>query len=465
MNEYTELAIQQQRKYFNQIGDLTESMRFTTTSMQQLGRMGIRPSAAAMDEMAGTFRVLNKIAGVTSDQFSAMMETTMSDLDVQTRLRVAKEGERRAIIQGINRQIEMNVAMGLTAEQAQAAALAMGKIAGGGAKERFKRAAQMQMAFAAMGVEGGSRAAELVRKGQARMSPAEREELEKLTTRFTEASTAAKGGSIPQEFLRDTLLDKTGLNQYFGEDSPLNKQLGEGLAANKGVLEQIHESIREGMNIWEKGLAISQGIGNFIVNGALGKLIISAVQLIGAYVIGRGALSMAGRFATGGRIATAAAQTGGVLTSGKAAASSILKKLGVVGAVADVGFGINELAQGGRQSSMPAGWNMLSPMSWGMWGGEKVNQGVDFVTGGNSIGSMLYDLFNDDEVGLSKTTEQMLEPTKRTAEATERQLSQSELTNELLKMLVEVNSGAISKTDAQNRITNLQSGMVPSTAR
>ncbi len=281
MNDYVDLVSQQHLKYFNQIGDLTEASKFTTDMFMILGRSGIRPNVKDMDTLGDSFRLMNKIAGQTSEQFVAMMEQVSGDVDMQTRLRVARKEDRAAIIAGTAAQIALNRSMGLSEEQAIAAAIAMGKIAGGGAKERFKRAAQMQMAFSALGIQGGAEMAELERKGKARMTPEEAKRFEVLGTRLTKAATAAKGGSIPLEMMRDTILEKTGLDQYFGEDSPLNKQLGEGLKTNAGLLVEIRDAIRSDMTIAEKGLAIFQGIGNFIASG-LGGLLTTIVQFAGA---------------------------------------------------------------------------------------------------------------------------------------------------------------------------------------
>lgn len=327
VGEYSDLVSQQQSKYFNQIGDLTDASQFAHDSFMMLGKSGVRPTAAAMDQTAQTFRVLNKIAGVTSEQFSQLMDQTLADVDIQTRLRVAKQGERAAIIAGIQKQIEMNVAMGLTVEQATAAAVAMGKIAGGGAKERFKRAAQMQMAFGALGVSGGARAAELTRKGNARMSPEERAELEKLTTNLTQAATATRGGSIAGELVTDTIMDKTGLVQFFGPDSPLNKQLGEGLRPLPGLLEQIRDKITDQMSTGEKLLAASQIVGNFLQSG-LGGVITSVIQGIGAVWV----LGAIAKLGLGGAITAIGTSLGAAAVAAAPIAGAVIALTGALAA-------------------------------------------------------------------------------------------------------------------------------------
>lgn len=99
---------------------------------------------------------------------------------------------------------------------------------------------------------------------------------------------------------------------------------------------------------------------------------------------------------TAANATASAASTGGRLAglAGKAATAG--KIAGVAGSVLDVGMGVYDLAQGKRQEEMPTGLNMLSPMRWGMWGGEKINKGIEYMSGGQSLGSMAYDLFNPD---------------------------------------------------------------------
>jgi len=176
--------------------------------------------------------------------------------------------------------------MGMSAEQAQRAAVAMGKIAGGGAKERFKRAAQIQMAAGAMGISGGAELADLTRKGKQRFTGNDQERFDTLTKAFTDRATQMTAGSIPEELMRDTLLDKTGLGQHFGVDSPLNTALTEGFKVEKGLLDGILETLTNMLTNGQSALMVWDHIKNFFVNGALGQILVSILQAGGAMLLG-----------------------------------------------------------------------------------------------------------------------------------------------------------------------------------
>lgn len=283
MDKYMSAVITQQEKYFNVIGDWTKAAKFATDMFMVLGKSGIRPNIKAMDRLGASFRWLNDNAAVTSEMFAQMVEQVTADTDVQLRLRVAHKDQRAAILAGITEQIRMNVAMGLTTEQAQAAALALGRIAGGGAKERFKRAAQIQMAGGAMGFQGAAELATLTRMGRQRMDPEQAKRFEELGTQFTEMATSFAGGTMPGELMRDVVMGD--LESYFGKDSALNKQLAEGLELDQDGQAEIRANQTEQMDIWQKLLGSWDVVGNFLTSG-LGGVITAAVQAaVGLYLL------------------------------------------------------------------------------------------------------------------------------------------------------------------------------------
>ncbi len=187
MATYGEALAVQQRKLFQSVGDTTEALKMASDMSFLLGRSGIRPTIDAMSGMTSSFHFLNKAVGLTSDQFTGIIEGLTLDESIQTKLRGARKEERQAILDGLAKRLEENVAIGMTIEQATEAARAMGKIAGGGAKERFKQAAKTQSMMAAMGIEGGERAAELIRKGQ-RISSDEQKELQSIMGQVSDAA-------------------------------------------------------------------------------------------------------------------------------------------------------------------------------------------------------------------------------------------------------------------------------------
>lgn len=70
--------------------------------------------------------------------------------------------------------------------------------------------------------------------------------------------------------------------------------------------------------------------------------------------------------------------------------TGMAKGLGVVGAGIDVASGMGDLLEGKSQETLE-GMDYLSPMRVGMYVGDKINKGVEAVSGGSSIGSLTYD--------------------------------------------------------------------------
>ena len=101
-----------------------------------------------------------------------------------------------------------------------------------------------------------------------------------------------------------------------------------------------------------------------------------------------------------GSVAEGAAESGKSLFSKmpsvlKGGASVLGKLAAPVGAALDVGSGISDLMDGKRQTEMPTGWDMISPMRWGMYAGEKINQGYEAAsTALGGSGNMIEDGIN-----------------------------------------------------------------------
>lgn len=134
--------------------------------------------------------------------------------------------------------------------------------------------------------------------------------------------------------------------------------------------------------------------GSKAASGAASAASNAAAAASGAANAAAATASAAGTATAGG---AAAAGAGGAAAAGTSFMSKMAgaakvagKWAGVVGAVADAGDGIMDLAEGKRQTNMPSGWDMISPMRWGMYAGEKINQGTEWMLG-DSLGSKIYD--------------------------------------------------------------------------
>lgn len=340
---FTNLLIDEQRSYYRFIGDTTEAMRFVSESFTLLGKSGIRPTADALNAVGSSFKMMNQLAGVTSEQFHGMMEGLLMDTEIRSQLQAAKEGERSAIVAGIAKQLELNTAMGMTVEQSLEAAKALGRLGGESAKDRFKRAAQTQMMMGAMGVQGGARAAELIRKGQ-RITPGEKQELQGLMSSVANEAAQSRRGQVANEMMVDTMMDKTGMGQYLGKDSPFVTTMTAALKPQPEQLEHMVNETTRGANYLETLVRYSDIVQNFLVNGALGKMLVGIAQLIGAYVLGKAALRTAGKLGLGAAGAAAGASAAVVGTALVGAGLGAAIGTGIYAAIDDTeaGIGLSE---------------------------------------------------------------------------------------------------------------------------
>lgn len=125
-----------------------------------------------------------------------------------------------------------------------------------------------------------------------------------------------------------------------------------------------------------------------------GELIAVAGGLAAAAVAAAAALGRLAGSAAGGAIGGGGAGGAGGAGGGGKGGGMTLNKfakgagkwLGAAGMVLDAGMGINDLMQGKRQTEMPSGLDMISPMRWGMFAGEKIRSAIFDEPGGSSTG-------------------------------------------------------------------------------
>lgn len=126
--------------------------------------------------------------------------------------------------------------------------------------------------------------------------------------------------------------------------------------------------------------------------GPLGKLAIGASSLL------TGGMNASATAATAASTGSKAASVASPVSKAAGAFSKVASKaLGPLAAIADIGMGGSDLLEGKRQTEAPSGLEMLSPMRWGMYGGEQLNQTIQKASGGTPLGSLLYDAFNKPE--------------------------------------------------------------------
>jgi hypothetical protein len=333
-----------------------------------MAKSGMRSTAATQGyiQQMDEFRT---IFGTTPEQFRQLNNTLMENVEVRQSLRGLDQNERRVRMEGIRMQIELNGALGMTSEQAVAAATRLQEIAGGTAKNRLQQAARFQAMAAAYGIEGGAEAAAAIRAGR-RATPEQQRIIQQVANQLSDIGARTEtGGTIGQEMMFQQMSDSLGLTELVGKNSVFNSTLGETNRALEGTddaVKQLNALLGPGSefttlnNNTDKlsetmgGLAIAVERLSDAIDSKLGQLLKQVGSTaLGAFTGGAAAAKFGpsvlralglGRFAGPGLAAAAPAMIGpGVAATGAAAAGTAAQ-----GAAGAAGAGAQAAAAGSR---------------------------------------------------------------------------------------------------------------------
>jgi hypothetical protein len=139
--------------------------------------------------------------------------------------------------------INLNVAAGMTADQAKAAAKMLNKMVAAKPLERIKEAARMRALGGAMGISGADAAAQAVMAGPGKQTAQMRKDIEDFSKNATTMMDQARGQGLGSEITAVQLLDKLNLDQYYGSDSPFSTTLISALKNQAGpMVNAINDS-------------------------------------------------------------------------------------------------------------------------------------------------------------------------------------------------------------------------------
>lgn len=389
-------------------GSFEEGLRTATRVAQDFATKGVRPTSIGMQLYQNDLTNLRRQTGLSIDQAHDLYNSVAEDMDSIALLRKVRDGERETILRNQRAMIQQSIAMGMTAEQAKEAAKMLNKMVAAKPLDRLRQAARVQALSGAMGIQGGQEAAAAIRAGS-RATPEQQQFLADFSKRAANAFDQAAGQGMASEIFATTLYDKLQLDQYYGQGSQFSTTLGTTLQnANGELAQKIIDATKD-----PAAQMITQAMGiveqlKLIVSGQhwFGPIAAGVAAIAAMMMKGSSLTDTLGKGASGGAKGKAPGGIRKLSNIGPA-----VGKLGALGAAADVGFGINNLANGERQETLE-GFDMLSPMKWGMWAGEKFNKGVEGFTGGRSPGSWLYDQFNDDPLAAPMASPQSNVPLK-----------------------------------------------------
>lgn len=252
MNETVQQLKASQDELYAVTGDLKGSTEVAMQQFQMLANAGIRPTKDAMtkymSKLANDYKDYGARTGQTLEQFSATIRDVNEDEATQQALRMAaSEQERQAILSSNQARIKENVALGMTVQQATAAAKTLNKLAGEGPMERYKKSMKLQMAMGAMGIGGGAEAAAIYRKPQGKRTEAEKAQLQASMTQFENASSeqmgsADMGSAMYAEKIRGASgQSESDLAQF---NTNAVKPMTESLDKNTEVLKEMNANMK-----------------------------------------------------------------------------------------------------------------------------------------------------------------------------------------------------------------------------
>lgn len=223
-------------------GGLEESMTATTGIMTSFATSGVKASKDTLVAYNKDLTLLSKQTGMAPTAINAMIDSISSDVDSMSILKNAREGEREAILANQRALLTSNIALGMTAKQAEAAGKMLNKMVAQKPLDRLKQAAKMRAMGAALGLGPESeKAARAVSAGK----NATNEQIKDLRDFSVKATglvdTAARQG-IGQELFVTEMLDKLDLSQYYGSGSVFSATLGDVMRQNTEETNAMYQT-------------------------------------------------------------------------------------------------------------------------------------------------------------------------------------------------------------------------------
>lgn len=445
-----------------------DQAKYAAGQFDIMTKAGIRAVATDAARSEQWMRQFIKNTGQVPGQFNAAISEIVNDEGVLAKLRSqTTEQERRATIMGIQRQLALNTAMGMTTEQAKAAAKELNKLGGQKPLERFKQAARIRAFGAAMGMGGeADQAARILTLGQ-RATPEQQAQLQKIMGSMSEALTQTGTGSFGAEIFATQLADKLQLTTLLGPSSPFNTTLAkavEPLQSSADSMAKLPPILSEAVS-WMKQIQQSVMKNELITGGAGllagvfgGKMITSlGGRLLGGVGSAAGGLGgAASRLIGPSRMASLASAGGKILgTVGRVGTG-----LAGLGTVANIGEGVYNIAEGNKEE----GWGELAGTALGgllggiggaFFGGAGAVPGALLGSSlGGQAGKWVGSLFADDEEeAQAKATSALTTEAMNTTSGIQQQIKQMDDTNSLLTRLAENSERQIALQEKQMELT------------
>lgn len=480
-------------------GGAAESSRFLTEQMTMLAKAGIKPTLAAIDKTLPAFVSLKNTLGVTDKEYTQLMNDMVEDEGVRAQLRAAaSEKEREQILKTTMNLIATNAALGMTKENAIAAAKNLNKIAGEKAVDRFAKAAKFQALAGAMGLDRqmAAQAAAYMRSPIANAQFKESYQKARNAIGGEAGRVQATGGG--QEIAVQGLLEATGMEELGAQSAEASTRTAVATEASKSVLDNINKqqtednkvftSMASGINTIGQGMALLSnpiaqlaigvvGLGASVLSGAFGGTFAGVKAAGGLGGKGMGGVDFDVGDAKGGGKAGKVAKLakfgkigGAVLGAGLAAYEGyeIYKETGKKGKAIGTGVGGAGGAWGGAAAGAALGafGGPFAPIT--VPAGALIGGAVGAYAGGKG-GGLLGGMFDKDE---KKTTEEKTDEASTSltqvemhteksadtlADIADTSKKQLELQKQVLTAIVTGNDSSATNIDVAKRLSDLRS--------
>ena len=424
-----------------------EALKLATQSTEYFTKSGVKPTTDDLELYRKSLFGLTNQTGMSTQQASEYFKSMAEDADTVTLLRKARAGERDGILASQRAMMQNAIAVGMSSTQAKEATKMLQSMAAAKPIDRLKQAAKIRAFGGAMGIAGSEEAAQGVAAGS-RATDQQKQAIMDFHQSATNAMDQSASQGMAAEIFATSLASKLDLEKYLGDNSPFSTSLGDALKPLTNTVEKYVDAttVTQGKIAGDATLAagivtqiatgntylglIAAGVGVIAARLIGGKLMDAAFDKLGSKIGGKTGDTISKFLGTGESVAGKAtgklgekvgtladamakadkmtlvskeaqaagevASKGGSLMSKVGTVAKVGgKALGAAGLVLDAGQGVNDLMNGKRQTEL-SGTDYISPVRWGMRAGEAINKTAEKLMGGESIGSKLYDLFNED---------------------------------------------------------------------
>lgn len=300
------------------IGDFTKAAIKGGINVRDSGKLN-----RAIQAQTQAFGKLRATTGVNLTEFRAMNEELLNSSSVQEQLNAVNEAERQSKIEDMMKLRQTFVNMGMSAQSAQKALLAIQDIGKQKVTERFDQAAKLQQAAALAGLSNAKQLGDIYLKGK-RATAGEQAILQgamgDMSKVFDQMSMQSFGAENIVNVLTDNLQGPLATMLELGRDQKLGAdatgQLTDKMATALSELSKVSDVFAKGLHLEGQ---FKQWITDPIVRGlgGLGLLLFGIARFMPRLLAGVIGLSKLGVHSLKGKLKTekAAVQTADAVTS------------------------------------------------------------------------------------------------------------------------------------------------------